>query len=397
MHKRFVPGMALLALSAAIVAPSPVHSSASGIETVDVAPFIAIEVDPKVHLLTTPDDYYGPAIGNVILIEQRDGFVLVDSGVSAGNGRAVVRYARSLSPKPIKAVMITHWHNDHPQGVSAIRDAFPKVRVIATRNTEAGMLGPEAFDIGYSPSPKWDEASAKLLARSKEQLQKLLDDPNTAPDRKERIRKAIPQFEAFEEGFRGSYIVPPTETFERKLVIDDPDIPVQILHLGRANTEGDALAWLPKQQILATGDIVVSPIPFGFGSHSADWIETIGKIKALGPRTLIPGHGVPQSDFAYLDKLVAALKDLRAQVIPLAKAGLPLEDVKKKVDFSKSIDAFGTTTRIRANAQSLFFDPMTGSVFKEALGQPIVQGEGSPEPDAPRDTPPKPRSIHHAN
>ena len=140
-------------------------------QQVDVSPFVAHEITPKVHLLSTPDDYYGPVIGNVVLIEQRDGFVVVDSGLNAGNGRAVVRYARSLSPKPIKAVMITHWHNDHPQGVSAIRDAFPEVRIIATRQTEAGMLGPEAFDIGYSPGPKWDGAMRTLIAKNKEQLQ----------------------------------------------------------------------------------------------------------------------------------------------------------------------------------------------------------------------------------
>jgi len=362
---------------------------------VDVAPFVAHEITPKIHLLSTPEDYFGPAIGNVILIEQRDGFVLVDSGLNAGNGRAVVRYARSLSSKPIKAVMITHWHNDHPQGISSIRDAFPKVRIIATRETEAGMLGPEAFDIGYTPGPKWDNAMKVLLGKNRDALNKLLADPATAVDRKERIKNALVQYDRFEKDFPGSYIVPPTETFERRLVIDDPEIPVEILHLGKANTDGDALAWLPKQKIVATGDIVVSPMPFGFGSFSGDWIETIGKIKALGFATLIPGHGQPQRDSAYLDKLVSALTDLRAQIFPLAKAGLSLEEVRKKVDFSKSIDLFGTTPRLRANVPALFFEPMTGSVYKEALGQPIVQGEGSPEPDVPRDTPPKPASKHH--
>ena len=395
MRALFLAGLAAstiipVAFQAAYGQATPAASA-----SVDVAPFIAYEISPKVHLLRTPDDYFGPAIGNVTLIEQRDGFVVVDSGLNAANGRAVVRYARSLANKPIKAVMITHWHNDHPQGISAIRDAFPKVRIIATRQTEAGMLGPEAFDIGYTPGPKWDNAMSVLLGKSREALNKLLADPATAADRKERIKKALVQYDAFEKDFKGSYIVPPTETFERRLVIDDPDIPVEILHLGKANTEGDAIAWLPKQKIVVSGDIVVSPIPFGFGSHSGDWIQTIGKIKALGFTTLIPGHGQPQTDSSYLDKLVAAMTDIRAQVFPLAKAGLSLEEVKKKVDFTKSIELFGTTPRLKANVPSLFFDPMTGSVYKEALGQPIVQGEGSPEPDVPRDTPPKPSSKHH--
>ena len=203
------------------------------------------------------------------------------------------------------------------------------------------------------------------------------------------------QFDGFLRDYSGSYIVLPTETFDRRLVLADPDFPVELHHLGNANTNGDAVAWLPKQKIVATGDIVVAPAPFGFGSFSADWIETIGKVKGLGFATLIPGHGAPQSDGAYLDKLFALLTDMRAQIIPLAKSGMPLEEVRKKVDFTKAMDSFGTNPRLKAGMQGNFIDPMTGSIYKEALGQPIIQGEGSPEPSIPRETPPKPTSKHH--
>lgn len=383
---------AILPIAAMLLAP-PAFAQAP---TVDIAPFLAREITPKVHLLTTPDDWYAAAIGNVVLIEQSDGFVVVDSGFNAANGRAVVRYAKSLADKPIKAVMITHWHNDHPQGVSAIRDAYPKVRIIATRGTEAGMLGPEAYDVGYSPDAKFDRATANLAEKNKEGYRKLLEDPSTAPDRKERIKKALAQFDAMTQDFVGTYIVPPTETFERELVIDDRDIPIHMMFLGRANTDGDAIAWLPKQRIVATGDIVVSPYPFGFGSYPADWIATIGKIKALRFTTLLPGHGEPQADAGYLDKLVASMRDLRAQVGPLAKANMPLEEVRKKVDFSKSILMFGDTPRVKANLQGLFFDPMIKSAYLEALGEKIVQGDldGNPPPEV-TDTPPPSRAIRH--
>jgi glyoxylase-like metal-dependent hydrolase (beta-lactamase superfamily II) len=383
---------AILPIAAMLLAP-PAFAQAP---TVDIAPFLAREITPKVHLLTTPDDWYAAAIGNVVLIEQSDGFVVVDSGFNAANGRAVVRYAKSLADKPIKAVMITHWHNDHPQGVSAIRDAYPKVRIIATRGTEAGMLGPEAYDVGYSPDAKFDRATANLAEKNKEGYRKLLEDPSTAPDRKERIKKALAQFDAMTRDFVGTYIVPPTETFERELVIDDRDIPIHMMFLGRANTDGDAIAWLPKQRIVATGDIVVSPYPFGFGSYPADWIATIGKIKALRFTTLLPGHGEPQADAGYLDKLVASMRDLRAQVGPLAKAKMPLEEVRKKVDFSKSILMFGDTPRVKANLQGLFFDPMIKSAYLEARGEKIVQGDldGNPPPEV-TDTPPPSRAIRH--
>jgi glyoxylase-like metal-dependent hydrolase (beta-lactamase superfamily II) len=379
--------IAMMLVAAPAVAQTP---------SVDIAPFHARQINSKIHLLTTPDDWYAAAIGNVVLIEQSDGFVVVDSGFNAANGRAVVRYAKSLAEKPIKAVMITHWHNDHPQGVSAIRDAYPKVRIIATRETETGMLGPEAYDVGYRPDAKFDRATANLAEKNKDGYRKLLEDPSTAPDRKERIKKALAQFDDMVRDFAGTYIVPPTETFERELVIDDPEIPVRMMFLGRANTEGDAIAWLPKQKIVVTGDIVVSPYPFGFGSYPADWIATIGKIKALRFTTLLPGHGGPQTDAAYLDKLVASMRDLRAQVGPLARSGMPLEEVRKKVDFSKSIALFGDTPRVKANLQGLFFDPMIKSAYLEARGEKIVQGDldGNPPPEV-TDTPPPSRAVHH--
>lgn len=387
-----------LALTAAIVALAATASAEaqSTITESEIQPFVAQEITPRVHLLAIPDEWYAQAIGNVVLIEQSDGFVVVDSGINAANGRAVVHYAKSLANKPIKAVMITHWHGDHPQGISAIRDAYPNVRIISTRGTEAGMLGPASYNIGYRPDAKFDKANADNNKRYEADYSKMLDDPKVPPDRKERIRKALAQFDVMSRDFTGSYIVLPTETFEHELVIKDRQAPVHVMFLGRANTAGDAIAWLPKQKIVASGDIVVSPYPFGFGSYPADWIETLGKLKALGFTTLIPGHGHPMADAGYLDKLIAAIRDLQEQVGPLAKAGVPLDDIKKKVDFSRSISLFGSTPRDKANLQELFFDPMIKSAYKEALGQPIVQGdlEGFPPPEVTDRAPPS-QAIHH--
>ena len=372
-------------------------SGAGAMAPAELSPFVARQIAPKIHMLGTPEDFYAFAIGNVTLIEQSDGFVLIDSGMTAAHGRTAVAFARSLAPKPIKAVAITHWHNDHPQGVSAIRDAFPEVRIIATPGTEAGLLGPASFDVGYSPNPKADAAVAERVAADKVGYQKLLDDPATAPDRKERIKKALRQFDDYVADFKGTYIVPPTETFERELLIDDGDLPVRLMFLGRANTDGDLVAWLPRQRIVATGDIVVAPYPFGFGSFPADWVETLGKLKGLGFATLIPGHGDPQAGADYLDKLITTISEIRSQVGPLARQGLSLEEVRKRVDLAKVGELFGTTPRAKANFQGLFADPMIEAAHKEALGKPIVQGvppEGYPDARF-TETPPKSTAKRH--
>lgn len=369
--------MLILMLEATALGTGLASTALAEVPKVDVAPFAAREVSPQVHLLATPQDYYGPAVGNVSIVEQRDGFVLVDSGLSAGNGRTITRYLRALSSKPVKAVIVTHWHNDHPQGVSEIRAAWPKVRIIATEETKNGMLGPELGElVGLEPGKIYETRVEERNAQQQETLNKLIADPATAEDRRERARKAKLDFAAFSAGYSGTHVVPPTETFVRELLIDDADTPVKVMFLGRANTAGDVVVWLPRQKIVMSGDIVVWPTPFGFFSYPADWIGTLGKIKALGYTTLIPGHGEPQTDTAYIDQLIGSIEDIRAQVGPLAKQGLSLEETNKRVDFSRSADAFGKTDRMRTLFQAYWIEPMVENAWKEARGVPIVQGEG---------------------
>lgn len=379
MQTRTAAGAAALAIALAIVAPNGVQTAARGAEAaaVSVAPWTAREIDPKVHLLAAPQDYYGPAVGNVSIIEQDDGFVLVDSGLTAGNGRTIVNFVKARSAKPVKAVVITHWHNDHPQGVSAIRDAWPKLRIIATEETKKGMIGPALGElIGLEPTAAHEKAVQKLNTDQQAIFDKLIADPATAPDRRERARKGKVDFAAFVAGYAGTYMVAPTETFDRKVLIDDPVVPVEVMFLGRANTAGDAIVWLPKQKIVMSGDTVVWPTPFGFFSFPSDWVQTLGRIKALGYSTLIPGHGEPQTDTAYIDRLIGSIEDIRAQVGPLARQGLSLEEVGKRVDFSRYRDIFGTTDRQKTLFKVYWTDPMTENAWKEAKGLPIKQGEG---------------------
>lgn len=360
------------ALLLAIAAPALAQ-----VPTVDVRPFIAREISAEVHLLSTPADYYGPVVGNVSIVEQRDGYVVVDTGLTAANGQAIVKYIRARSNKPVKAVVITHWHNDHPQGASAIRAAWPNVRIIATEQTKEGMLGPELGElVGLEPGQQYVAKVKELNAEQQQALDKLIADPATAEDRVERAKKAKLDFAAFADTYAGTHVIPPTETFSDRLTIDDPAVPVEVRFLGRANTAGDAMVWLPKQRIAMSGDMVVWPIPFGFFSFPGDWVQTLGRLKALGYRTLIPGHGEPQADTAYIDKLIGSIEDIRAQVGPLAKQGLSLEEVNKRVDFSRYRDLFGTTERSKALFKAYWTDPMAENAWKEAKGLPIKQGEG---------------------
>ena len=83
---------AILPIVAMLLA-SPAFAQAPA---VDIAPFLAHEINPKVHLLTTPDDWYAAAIGNVVLIEQSDGFVVVDLTGAVTGGQRCTEASRAL-------------------------------------------------------------------------------------------------------------------------------------------------------------------------------------------------------------------------------------------------------------------------------------------------------------
>ena len=362
---------------ASVVAGLPQSPAAMQLSPEAVAPFVAREIASGVHLLATPLDYRGDVIGNVTIIEQQDGMVVIDSGGAAADGRRVVDYIRSITRKPVKALVFTHWHGDHPQGASEIRAAWPRMRVIATPQTRDALRSAASRYMGFEPDERFETIRLNQTSGMISQLEAGIRNPATDEETRARYTRMLSQTRARRPDFRGTYLIMPTETFADELVLADPARPVRLLYLGRANTDGDAIAWLPNERIVVTGDILVHPIPFGFGSFPGPWLEVLDRIKALDYRVLIPGHGEPQSDSVYLDQVAATLRDLRAQITPLAQQGLSLEDVRQRVNWDAQRDIFGTTPRNRVLIDAFWLTPMTVNTYREARGLPMIQGDES--------------------
>lgn len=336
-------------------------------ETLEVAPAVWSFVEPRFQV---------QPIGNVTLVEQSDGLVLVDSGGSPGSARRIVDEIRRLSPKPVKAVIITHWHGDHPQGLSEILKAWPGARTIATRPTQAHlkdrktMNTPAAFDA--AADARFYERGQSFIAYAR----RMSDEANDPAD-KAGWAAAGRLFTQYAEDMRGAVTISTAEAFDDRLDLPDARTPVEVRYLGRANTDGDAIVWLPRQKVLISGDIVVAPFPFGFGSYPADWLRTIDRIRAYPFKILVPGHGPPQRNRAYLDCLSGAIADVRAKVAPLAARDVPLDDVRKQLDFTEQARAFvGDDPWLRRWFSEYWITPFLASAYKEAKGQPIAQSLG---------------------
>ena len=59
--------------------------------------------------------------------------------------------------------------------------------------------------------------------------------------------------------------------------------------LGRGNTGGDAVVYLPKEKIVIAGDLVVYPIPYVYDGYPSEWIQTLQNLGQLDADTIVPG------------------------------------------------------------------------------------------------------------
>ena len=342
-----------------------------------LAPYVSRQLAPGVHLLATPLASRGGVTGNITVIEQSDGRVVIDSGGTAADGRRAVAFIRSITRKPVKALVYTHWHGDHPQGGSEIRAAWPRTRIISTVRTREALRTAALRYIGLRPDERFETINLNQVSGLITQWDAMASNPANDEETRTRYRNAVAEVRARRLDWRGTHLVMPTETFTNELLLDDRERPVRLMFLGRANTDGDAIAWLPNERIVVTGDVVVHPIPFGFYSFPGEWIAVLERIKALNYRILVPGHGEPQTDTVYIDRIGATLRDLRAQIGPLARQGLSLEQVRERVDWNPQRDIFGDTPRNRLLIDAFWLTPMTVNTYMEARGTPMVQGDES--------------------
>lgn len=335
-------------------------------------------VDDGIWLIAQPQPFHIQPIGNVVVIEQSDGLVLIDAGGSPGAGRRIVDLVRSVSAKPVKAVAVTHWHGDHVLGLSAIAQAWPPLDIIATDVTDAHLRGRsmKAYPKG-APDAALQAAFDKRLDGADTFLRDTLAKPGLSTREREGFEASQRLFQQYREDTRGLVLALPTRTFVESLRIDDAVRPVELLHPGRGNTDGDLVAWLPRQRVMATGDLVVAPIPFGFNAYPADWQRTLQSLEAKRPAVWIPGHGAAMRDDAYVERLVALIGHTRDAVAPLAKQDVSIDDAKKRVDLSADRERFvGDDPWLVRWFDRYWTQPFVDAAYREATGQPIEQGEG---------------------
>ncbi|MBX7249602.1 MAG: MBL fold metallo-hydrolase [Caulobacteraceae bacterium] len=335
-------------------------------------------VAPGVWTIRQASSFHLQPIGNVTVIDQADGLVLVDGGGSPGSARRIAALIRSVSRKPVKALVVTHWHGDHSLGFGALQQLWPDMRVIATVQTRDRLVTSMDFYAQGAPDQAHTAAFLERIDGFSAFLREAAVNPTISQADRDGYAQAAREFVAYRRDAEGAFIGRVTETFETELALPDARRPILFRRPGRGNTDGDAYAWLPRQRIAVTGDLVIAPVPFGFNAYPRDWAAALRQIAALEPKILVPGHGAVQRDGAYLARLSGLIETSRDRVgRALADRPLSLDEAKAKVDLADQAAAFaGGDPWLAKWFKRYWTDPFVEACWKEATGQPIEQGHG---------------------
>jgi glyoxylase-like metal-dependent hydrolase (beta-lactamase superfamily II) len=229
---------------------------------------------------------------NTGIIIGDDAVLVADTQATPVMAQDVIRRIREVTDKPIKYVLLTHYHAVRVLGASA----YKPEQIIASQDT-------------YDLIVERGEADMKS------------------------------EIERFPRLFNAVESVPgltwPTLTFKGEMTLWLGKLEVKIMQLGRGHTKGDTVVWLPQDKVLLSGDLVeYGATPYAGDAYFQDWPHTLDAIAALKPEKLVPGRGAalktPKEVAEGLAGTRAFVGELYAQVKKGAAEGRDLNTLYKE-------------------------------------------------------------------
>jgi glyoxylase-like metal-dependent hydrolase (beta-lactamase superfamily II) len=302
--------------------------------------------------------------GNSLVVIGEDGVLVVDSGHFPSLIARQIAQIRQWTDKPVRYLVNTHWHPDHSAGNGLYKKAYPGLQILSTAYTR------DAIEHILPQKEVNEKQIDEFSAVSKSG--KMPDGKPLAPGSLEYWKRVGVELEAFRPELKAADHALPTTTFTDQMTVYLGKREVRILFLGRANTAGDALVYVPDAKLLATGDLLVHPVPYPFGSFIGEWIGALKKVDAIDASTILPGHGPVMHDKEYLRMTITLLEQTKRQTDSAVRQGLSLEQTRKKVDVSALKPKFVGADK----AMSFFFDSgylatAVGRAYREAKEGPL--------------------------
>ena len=296
----------------------PVASPNVDIVQLDSGVFAAIRKEPLSLAVNS----------NSLIIVRDTDVVVVDAQFTRAATQETLAAIRRITTKPVGYIINTHWHDDHVAGNQVYRDSFPSVRFVMQQNTAADLatLGVTNRKNQLEGAPQAADRFERLLAMGLG-----IDSTKVTPMERSAVESAVRIVRQYVAESRGFRPISATDTVRQRMTLGEGPDRIDVLWFGPGNTRGDLVVQLPSRGIVATGDLVVAPVPFAFNSHPASWTRVLDSVLALKPRIIVPGHGPVMRDLEYVRSVRDWLSRITREVAAAGARGDSLEAVLQAV------------------------------------------------------------------
>jgi glyoxylase-like metal-dependent hydrolase (beta-lactamase superfamily II) len=263
------------------------------------------------------------AVGcNAAVIVNAADVLVVDSHATPAAAWALAEQIKTLTDKPIRYVINTHFHWDHAHGNQIYG---PGVEIIGHEFTRTMLAAGESvrgrsYDlfIGGLPSQ---------IAQLRQQVDRMPAGPEKA-----KLAEQVAVQDQYREATAAVRPQPPTMTLGESVTLFRGGREIRLLFLGRGHTGGDVIVFLPAERVVATGDLLgVGPSYLG-DAFITDWSATLDRLRALDFEWVLPGHGDAFQGKARIDHFQAYLRDFWTQAKTLHDQGLSAEEAARRID-----------------------------------------------------------------
>ncbi|MBN9594215.1 MAG: MBL fold metallo-hydrolase [Afipia sp.] len=219
------------------------------------------EIGPDIYAFTAEGD------PNTAVIVGDDGCIVFDAQATPAMAKSVIERVKTVTDKPIKYVVLSHYHAVRVLGASA----YKAQGIVASSETQRLIVerGKQDWDSEYGRFPR------------------LFRDAESIPG-----------------------LTWPTITFDTGMTLYLGKREVQLMHLGAGHTSGDIVAWVPDAQVMCSGDLIEYHSACYCGDALLrEWPLTLNEIREFNPKAVAPGRGDALKGAATVNEAIAMTRD----------------------------------------------------------------------------------------
>ena len=209
-----------------------------------------------------------------------DGCIVMDAQATPAMAHKVVERVKKVTDKPIKYVVLSHYHAVRVLGASG----YPGAGVVASDETLRliNERGQQDWDSEYGRFPR------------------LFQDAQSIPG-----------------------LTWPTLTFDTEMSLFLGKREVRLIHLGAGHTSGDIVAWVPDCDVMMSGDLIEFHSACYCGdAHLREWPSTLDNIRNFRPKAIVPGRGDALVGNATVNEAIAMTRSFVSDLYSVAEMSI---------------------------------------------------------------------------